>query len=102
MTDADIVEFQLAIDKFYKAFQKENAIETPRGKKQSLDIIRVLDTLGDRLTSHYTVNGFKTWYKLTTGQLISLNVNMSAEKEYEILPDYYKDKSDSYSACVNI
>ena len=36
MTDADIVEFQLAIDKFYKAFQE--GIETPRGRRQSLDI----------------------------------------------------------------
>jgi len=88
MTDADIVELQLAIDKFLKAFQEEQ--ENLRERRQSLDIIRVLNPLGDRLTSQYTRDGFKVWYKLSTGQLISLNVNMSAEKEYKNLPDYYK------------
>ena len=90
MTDADIVELQLAIDKFLKAFQEEQ--ENPRERRQSLDIIRVLNPLGDRLTSQYTRDGFKVWYKLSTGQLISLNVNMSAEKEYKNLPDYYKEE----------
>lgn len=84
ITDADIIMLQQEIEKFYKKLISSQ-------HKTTTDIFGILGGLGDRLASHYTVDGFAAYYRLpnTGGQIISVSVNLNAEKEYHNLPDYY-------------
>ncbi len=84
INDYDIIELQQAIDKFYKLLAETET------RKNSSDIIKVLDGLGERLAAHFTASGIKAYYQLSPTQIISVDINMSAEKEYD---NYYKKEN---------
>lgn len=56
-------------------------------------ILTLQELLGKRLAAHYTTNGIKAYYKVIPNHIVSIDVNLSplAEREYNNLPEYYKE-----------
>ena len=53
--------------------------------KTSVEVLSLIDNVGERLASHFTGRGFKVFYRLpdSNEQVISIDVNLNAKKEYE-------------------
>ncbi len=85
--DTDVIELQAAITKFHQKMRKE-----AEGRKSTLDIIRELDRLGERLAAHFTLHGVKAYYSVAPGQIISIDICLNAEQNYDALPDYYRNE----------
>lgn len=85
VTDEDV---ERLINQFGDFLKKHFPIQ----RKTTIDIFGIINSLGERLASHYTVDGFAAYYRLpnTGGQIIKISVSMDAEKEFINLPDYYK------------
>lgn len=85
--DEDVVKLYNDIMSFCDKVKKDMQSCT-----SATDLLSGLNVPGERIASHYTGDGFKAWYRCENGQIMSVTVNLNAEKEYEELPDYCKSK----------